>query len=100
MRASAKACGRIRSPFSAMRGKQALPGHEGLDRLIANWEDHTQEAGHELHSEATRQLVFDLLESQRQHLKEANLDPAIDEEIIRHELYLIDLEEERLRLRT
>lgn len=81
-------------------GKQAVPGHEGLDRLIANWEDHTQEAGHELHSEATRQLVFDLLESQRQHLKEANRDPAIDEEIIRHELYLIDLEEERLRLRT
>lgn len=38
-------------------------------------------------------------DSQRQHLVEANRDPGIDEEVIRQELYLIDLEEARLRLK-
>ena len=40
-----------------------------------------------------------MLESQRQHLEVINRDPAVDEAIIRQELYLIDLEEERLRMK-
>jgi CPA1 family monovalent cation:H+ antiporter len=39
-----------------------------------------------------------MLESQRQYLDNLNNDPNIDEEIIRHQLFQIDLEEERLRI--
>ena len=31
-------------------------------------------------------------------LLQANQDPSLNEEIIRHQLYLIDLEEERMKL--
>lgn len=78
---------------------QALPGHEGLRLLIAHWENKADSGSFEPKGAHTRQLVFDLLEHQRQHLVEANRDPDIDEEVIRHELYLIDLEEERLRMK-
>ena len=44
-------------------------------------------------------MLLELLEQQRRHLREVNRDPDIDEEIIRQELYLIDLEEERLRIK-
>lgn len=77
----------------------AVPGREGLRLLIAHWENKQGTAAVEPRDEQTRQLVFDLLERQRQHLVEANRDLDIDEEVIRQELYLIDLEEARLRLK-
>ncbi len=79
---------------------KALPGHEGLAQLIAHWENKASMGTSGPKGAHARGLAFELLELQRQHLAEANRDPAIDEEVIRHELYLIDLEEERLRLRT
>jgi CPA1 family monovalent cation:H+ antiporter len=39
-----------------------------------------------------------MLNSQRALLMQANLDPSLNEDIIRHQLYLIDLEEERIKL--
>lgn len=51
-------------------------------------------------NEHTEQVLFDMLESQRQHVVVINRDPAVDEELIRQELYLIDLEEERLRMKV
>jgi len=38
------------------------------------------------------------LKIQRQYLVELNKDPKIDEEMIRQQLYQIDLEEERLKI--
>ncbi len=49
-------------------------------------------------NEKTRAVLFQLLDSQRLYLEELNKDPAIDEEIIRHAMYQIDLEEERLKI--
>ena len=43
-------------------------------------------------------MLVELLESQRQYLNELNKDVKIDEEIIRVQLYQIDLEEERLKI--
>lgn len=45
-----------------------------------------------------RHRMFEMLECQRAFLLESNRDHTIDEDFIRHELYLIDLEEERLKL--
>jgi CPA1 family monovalent cation:H+ antiporter len=39
-----------------------------------------------------------MFDSQRQFLEELNNDPTINEEIIRHQLFQIDLEEERLKM--
>ena len=39
-----------------------------------------------------------MLECQRAYLTELNKDPAVNEEIIRTQLYQIDLEEERLKI--
>ncbi len=49
-------------------------------------------------NEKTKAFFVELLESQRQYLTELNKDPKIDEEIIRQQLYQIDLEEERLKI--
>jgi len=46
----------------------------------------------------TKIIFLELLETQREYLTELNKDPAFDEEIIREQLYQIDLEEERLKI--
>jgi CPA1 family monovalent cation:H+ antiporter len=76
-----------------------LVEHEGLRQLIAHWEAKTDTGPFDPKNEHTREVIFAMLESQRQHLVQVNRDPAINEEIIRQELYLIDLEEERLRMK-
>ncbi|MEO8069607.1 MAG: Na+/H+ antiporter [Flavobacteriales bacterium] len=75
------------------------PEHVGLQQMLAHWEAKADAAPSDPKNEHTRQVVLDMLESQRQHLVEINRDPAINEELIRQELYLIDLEEERLRMK-
>ncbi len=49
-------------------------------------------------NEKAKDIFFEMLESQRQFLSELNKDTSVNEEIIRHQLYQLDLEEERLRM--
>jgi len=44
-----------------------------------------------------RRIYLELLEYQRKFLIERNKDPDLDEEIIRNQLYLIDLDEEKIK---
>ena len=44
-----------------------------------------------------RRIYLELLEHQRNFLIDKNKDPGLDEEIIRRQLYLIDLEEEKIK---
>ncbi|HMU15183.1 MAG: hypothetical protein JST41_10600 [Bacteroidetes bacterium] len=76
-----------------------LSAHTGLRRLAAQWEGKAATGDHVPGHAETRQVMLELLESQRQHLRELNRDPAIDDDLLRHEVYLIDLEEERLRMK-
>ncbi|WP_177226020.1 hypothetical protein [Arsenicibacter rosenii] len=46
----------------------------------------------------TKAIFLEMLDIQRQFLAELNKDPAIDEDLIRLQLYQIDLEEERLKI--
>lgn len=78
---------------------QGRPEHADLHLLVEHWEKKANAAAFDPKNEHTRQVIFDMLESQRQHLVEINRDPKVNEEIIRQELYLIDLEEERLRMK-
>jgi CPA1 family monovalent cation:H+ antiporter len=84
--------------FLKEKVKHEHPKHAGLGHLIAHWENKAN-TNFDPKNAHTRELVLEMLEIQRQHLMVINRDPAIDEEIIRQELYLIDLEEERLRMK-
>lgn len=49
-------------------------------------------------NEKTKTIFIEMLEVQREYLSELNKDPKINEEIIRQQLFQIDLEEERLKM--
>ena len=49
-------------------------------------------------SEESKNNYLELLEDQRKFLASLNNDPELDEEIIRMQIYQIDMEEERVRL--
>lgn len=75
-----------------------LKGHAGMEMILKHWEEKTKAADDSWMNEKTKGLFIDLLESQRLYLTELNRDPSINEEIIRQQLYQLDLEEERLKV--
>lgn len=72
-------------------------GHAGLEHFLKMWEKRAKETEHNWMDEKTKSVFAELLESQRRYLADLNKDPKIDEEIIRTQLYQLDLEEERLK---
>ncbi|HEX2616274.1 MAG TPA: Na+/H+ antiporter [Flavobacteriales bacterium] len=85
--------------FLRERVQPEQPEHESLRQLITHWENKVNTGSFDPKNEHTKEVIFAMLESQRQHLVRVNRDPSINEEIVRQELYLIDLEEERLRMK-
>ena len=75
-----------------------LNGHAGIEKFITHWETRSKSDYDGVLNEKTKAIFVELLESQRRHLAELNKDPEIDEQIIRQQLYQIDLEEERLKI--
>lgn len=75
-----------------------LHDHKGMERMLQHWEEKTKAADDDWMSEKNKAIFVEVLESQRQFLVELNKDPAVSEEIIRRQLYQIDLEEERLKI--
>ncbi|MET0462803.1 MAG: Na+/H+ antiporter [Chitinophagaceae bacterium] len=71
--------------------------HAGIELLLKHWEEKAKAADDSWMNEKTKVIFFEMLESQRKYLTELNKDPKFDEELIRQQLYQIDLEEERLR---
>ncbi len=70
----------------------------GLQKLMQHWESKINTAEDNWMNGQTRDHYLQMLESQRQFLVEQNKDLGVDEELIRLQLYQIDLEEERLRM--
>lgn len=75
-----------------------LNGHAGVQKILQHWEEKTKAANDDWMNEKTKVIFLEMLECQRAYLTELNKDPAINEEIIRTQLYQIDLEEERLKI--
>lgn len=75
-----------------------LNGHAGMEKFMKHWEERAKAADDSWMNEKTKVIFVELLECQRKYLTELNKDPKIDEEIIRQQLYQLDLEEERLRV--
>lgn len=74
-----------------------LRDHAGMQKLLHHWEEKSKASNDDWMNAKTKIVFLAMLESQRQYLVELNKDPGIDEEVIREQLYLIDLEEERLK---
>lgn len=75
-----------------------LKGQAGFDHFLKLWEQRAETKDDTWMNEKSKAIFVELLESQRQYLTELNKDPNIDEDIIRTQLYQIDLEEERLKI--
>lgn len=86
--------------YEVLKGKyeNELQGHAGIERILKQWEERAKASDDSWMNEKTKLIFVELLESQRTYLTELNKDPKIDEEIIRQQLYQIDLEEERLKM--
>ena len=74
-----------------------LRDHAGMQKLLQHWEEKTKASNDDWMNEKTRIIFLEMLDTQRNYLTNLNKDPDTDEEIIRWHLYLIDLEEERMK---
>lgn len=75
-----------------------LKGHAGLEKFLQHWEERAKATDDSWMNEKTKAIFVEMLEMQREYLAELNKDPKINEEIIRQQLYQLDLEEERLKI--
>jgi len=72
--------------------------YAGMEKILEWWEQRAKAADDSLMHGKSKAVFLEMLESQRLYLTELNKNPEIDEEIIRQQLYQIDLEEERLKM--
>lgn len=72
--------------------------HVGMQLFMKQWEERAKANDDSLMSDRTKEIFTEILDVQRKYLSELNKDPKINEEVIRQQLYQIDLEEERLKV--
>jgi monovalent cation/hydrogen antiporter len=84
--------------FLKKRYQKEENGNAAIERMLKIWEERDKAADDTWMNEKTKAIFVEVLESQREYLTELNKDPKVNEEIIRTQLYQIDLEEERLKI--
>ncbi|RYG06562.1 MAG: Na+/H+ antiporter [Chitinophagaceae bacterium] len=83
--------------FLQNRLKTVEEGNESITAWLKYWDEKSKVSGDENLRQRSKAIFIELLESQRQHLVELNKDADLDEEIIRAQLYQIDLREEQMK---
>lgn len=85
--------------YEFLKDKHEHGTHEhAMEKLLKQWEEKANTNDDGWMNDKTKVVFVELLESQRKYLTELNKDPNFDEEIIRQQLYQLDLEEERLKI--
>jgi CPA1 family monovalent cation:H+ antiporter len=74
-----------------------LKDHAGMELFMRHWEEKSKATDDSWMNDKTKAIFVEMLEVQREYLTELNKDPKINEEIIRKQLYQLDLEEERIK---
>jgi monovalent cation/hydrogen antiporter len=69
-----------------------------MQKLLQHWEEKAKSPDEGWLDEKTKKMYFEMLNSQRDFLMQANQDPSLNEDLVRLQLYLLDLEEERMKL--
>jgi CPA1 family monovalent cation:H+ antiporter len=77
---------------------QDTNAHAGLQKLLRHLEEKMKDGDNELMSRDTKAVYLQMLEAQRSFLLEKNKDINIDEELVRQQLYQIDLDEEKMKM--
>lgn len=77
--------------------KHEYQSNKFIERIMNQWDERDKADDDSWMNDDMKKLYFEILESQRDYLAELNKDLNFDEELIRHQLYQIDLEEERLK---
>lgn len=80
------------------RYESQYQGNIMIERTLAQWEERAKINDDRGMDTETKQAFIGILESQRKYLTDLNKDPKINEDIIRNQLYQLDLEEERLKI--
>lgn len=76
---------------------EQLSVHPALQQLAKKWQHNSEISDNELMVEACKVVYLDILNQQRQWLRDKNWQEAnLDEDIVRKHFMLLDLEEERL----
>ena len=83
--------------FLRNRFEQEMGDQKSVEALLQRWEEKLSASNDDGANEKAKAVFLEMLESQREYLAGLNKDKSIDEEAIRTQLYLIDLEEERIR---
>jgi Na+/H+ antiporter len=84
--------------FLKNKYEKELDDQPTMEKLVKQWEEKTKAIEGTAMNKKTKAIFVEVLEAQRQYLSELNKDANIDEELIRQQLYQIDLEEERLKM--
>lgn len=84
--------------FLKTKHENELQGHAGVERMLKHWEEKTKANDDGWMNEKNKIIFVEMLEVQRKYLSELNKDVTINEDVIRQQLYQIDLEEERLKM--
>jgi CPA1 family monovalent cation:H+ antiporter len=71
---------------------------EAMERILKHWDEKANAADDSWMNEHTKVIFIELLDVQREYLEKLNCESEIDEDLVRSQLYQIDLEEERLRM--
>lgn len=69
-----------------------------VQKVLLHLQEKSKAAEDDWMTAETKAIFIDILEAQRVYLAELNKDPNLNEELIRTQLYQIDLEEERLKI--
>lgn len=72
-------------------------GHTGMERVLKHWEDQASSQDIRWIDDNVKEVLLEMFAIQRAYLHDLNKDPNISEEVIRAQIYQIDLEEERIK---
>lgn len=88
----------VRETVRLLKEKENIHEDSYLRHMMEQWEHKISQPDRLKMSETTKQTYLELLESQRMFLAKLNKDPEINDQLIMDQIYLIDLEEERVKL--
>lgn len=88
----------VRETVRLLKERQSIREDNYLRHLMEQWEHKISQPEHLKMSAETKQAYLELLENQRLFLAKLDKNPDVNDQLILDQIYLIDLEEERVRL--
>jgi Na+/H+ antiporter len=88
----------VRETVRLLKENKNIHEDNYLQHMMDQWEHKISQPEHLKMTVTTKQAYLELLENQRMFLANLNKDPDINDQIILEQIYMIDLEEERVKM--